>query len=137
MVSGLEPLSYYPYIKILGITFDNRMTFTKHFEEILERCNQKFHCLRILVNKKWGSPYKDKAGPALIVDWDLENIMTFVFSGFSFILYLAHHLASLSRSLCRYSAAKSIFLLTAPWPASSANCDLLVWSWVGFGMSLT
>ena len=30
------------------------MTFTKHFEEILERCNQKLHCLRILVNKKWG-----------------------------------------------------------------------------------
>ena len=29
------------------------MTFTKHFEEILERCNQKFHRLRILVNKKW------------------------------------------------------------------------------------
>ena len=47
-------LSYYPYIKFLGITFDNRMTFTKHFEEILERCNQKFHRLRILVNKKWG-----------------------------------------------------------------------------------
>ena len=40
--------------KFLGITFENRMTFTKHFEEILERCNQKFHCLRILVNKKWG-----------------------------------------------------------------------------------
>ena len=47
-------LSYYPHIKFLGITFENRMTFTKHFEEILERCNQKFHCLRILVNKKWG-----------------------------------------------------------------------------------
>ena len=46
-------LSYYPHIKFLGITFDNRMTFTKHFEEILERCNQKFHRLRILVNKKW------------------------------------------------------------------------------------
>ena len=30
------------------------MTVTKHFEEILERCNQKFHRLRILVNKKWG-----------------------------------------------------------------------------------
>ena len=37
-------VSYYPHIKFLGITFDNRMTFTKHFEEILE----------ILVNKKWG-----------------------------------------------------------------------------------
>ena len=47
-------LSYYPQIKLLGITFDNRMTFTKHFEEILERCNQKFHRLTILVNKKWG-----------------------------------------------------------------------------------
>ena len=30
------------------------MTFTKHFQEILERCNQNFHRLRILVNKKWG-----------------------------------------------------------------------------------
>ena len=47
-------LSYYPHMKFLGITFDNRMTFIKHFEEILERCNHKFHRLRILVNKKWG-----------------------------------------------------------------------------------
>ena len=47
-------LSYYPHIKFLGITFDNRMTFTKHFEEILEHSNNKFHRLRILVNKKWG-----------------------------------------------------------------------------------
>ena len=45
-------LSYYPHIKFLGITFDNRMTFAKHFEEILERWRQKFHRLRILVNKK-------------------------------------------------------------------------------------
>ena len=47
-------LSYYPHIKFLDITFDNRMTFTKHFEEILEHYNNKFHCLRILVNKKSG-----------------------------------------------------------------------------------
>ena len=47
-------LLYYPHIKSLGITFDNRTTFTKHFEEILERCNQSFHCSRILVNRKWG-----------------------------------------------------------------------------------
>ena len=47
-------LSYYPHIKFLGITFDNRMTFTKHFEEILEHCNNKFHRLRTLGNKKWG-----------------------------------------------------------------------------------
>ena len=36
------------------LTFDNRMTFTKHFEEILERCNHRFHRLRILVNTKSG-----------------------------------------------------------------------------------
>ena len=47
-------LWYYPHIKFLGITFGNRMTFLKHFEEVLECCNQKFHRLRILVNKKWG-----------------------------------------------------------------------------------
>ena len=47
-------LSYYPHIKFLGTTFDNRMTFTKHFEEILECCNQNFYHLRILINKKWG-----------------------------------------------------------------------------------
>ena len=47
-------LSCYPHIKFLGITFDKRMTFTKHFEEILECCHNKFHRLRILVNKKWG-----------------------------------------------------------------------------------
>ena len=47
-------LSYYPQIKFQSITFDNRMTFTKHFEEVLERCNKKFYRLRILVNKKWG-----------------------------------------------------------------------------------
>ena len=47
-------LSYYLQIKFLGVTFDNRITFTKHFEKILERCNHKFHRLRILVSKKWG-----------------------------------------------------------------------------------
>ena len=45
-------LSYCLHIQVLGITFDNRMTFTKHFEEILECSNQKFYRLRILVNKK-------------------------------------------------------------------------------------
>ena len=54
-------LLYYPHIKFLVITFDNRMTFTKHFEEMLECCNNKFYHLRILVNKKWG------ASPATIL----------------------------------------------------------------------
>ena len=45
---------YYPHIIFLDITLDNRMTFIKHSEKILECCNQNFHRLRVLVNKKWG-----------------------------------------------------------------------------------
>ena len=54
-LSLYRDLSYYPHITFLGIAFDTRMTFTKHFEEISERCNHKFHRLRILVTKKWGT----------------------------------------------------------------------------------
>ena len=46
--------SYYPQIKFLGITFDNRMTFTKHYEINFRMLKPKFHHLRILVNNKWG-----------------------------------------------------------------------------------
>ena len=36
-----DPLSHCPHIKFLGITFDNRMTFVKDFEEILENAATK------------------------------------------------------------------------------------------------
>ena len=71
-------LSYHPHIKFLGITFDKRMTCTKHFEE---RCNRKIHCLRTLVNKKWGpSPatilqiYKQCVGP--IFEYGIVSTIT-------------------------------------------------------------
>ena len=74
-------LSYYPQLKFPGITFDNRMTFTKHFEEISERCNQKFHRLRMLVSKNWGpSPatilqiYKQYVRP--IFEYGIVSIIT-------------------------------------------------------------
>ena len=34
-------LSYYPHIKFPGITHDSKMTFVKHFEDILHRCTKK------------------------------------------------------------------------------------------------
>ena len=40
--------------KFLGITFDSKLTFQKHFEEILGRCNTRYHRVRLIVNKKWG-----------------------------------------------------------------------------------
>ena len=41
-------------MKFLGIIFDSKFTFQKHFEEILGRCNTRYHRIRLLVNKKWG-----------------------------------------------------------------------------------
>ena len=49
-----ERLKIYPQVKFLGITFDSKLTFQKHFEEILGRCNTRYHCVRLIVNKKWG-----------------------------------------------------------------------------------
>ena len=47
-----ERLKIYPQVKVLGITFDSKFTFQKHFEEILGRCNTRYHRIRLLVNKK-------------------------------------------------------------------------------------
>ena len=41
-------------MKFLGITFDSKLTFQKHFEEILGRCNTRYHPVRPIVNNKWG-----------------------------------------------------------------------------------
>ena len=48
-----ETLKIYPQVKFLGIgTFDSQLNFKKHFEDILDRCNTRYHRLRLLVNKK-------------------------------------------------------------------------------------
>ena len=49
-----ETLKIYPQVKFLDITFDSQLNFKKHFREILDRCNCRYHRLRVLVNKKWG-----------------------------------------------------------------------------------
>ena len=49
-----ETLKIYPQVKFLGITFDSQLNFKKHFEDILDRCNTRYHRLRLLVNIKWG-----------------------------------------------------------------------------------
>ena len=60
---------------------------------------------------------RDKAGSTLTAFLDLENILTLLLSGCGFILHLAHHLASLSRSFSKYSADKSVLSLTVHWLA--------------------
>ena len=49
-----ETLKVYPQVKFLGISFDSQVTFQKHFEDILDRCNTRYYGLKLLVNQKWG-----------------------------------------------------------------------------------
>ena len=49
-----ETLKIYTQVKFLGITFDSQVNFQKHFEDILDHCNTRYHRLRLLVNKRWG-----------------------------------------------------------------------------------
>ena len=49
-----KTLKIYSQVKFLGITFDSQLNFKKHLEHILDRCNTRYHCLRLIVNKEWG-----------------------------------------------------------------------------------
>ena len=49
-----ETLTVHPQLKFLGITFDSSLTFKQHFDDILDRCNTRYHQLKLLANKKWG-----------------------------------------------------------------------------------
>ena len=49
-----ETLEVYPQVNFLGINFDSQLTFKPHLEDILDRCNTRYHRLKLLANKKWG-----------------------------------------------------------------------------------
>ena len=49
-----ETLKVYPQVRFLGITCDSQLNSKKHFEDILDRCNSRYHRFRPLANKKWG-----------------------------------------------------------------------------------
>ena len=48
-----ETLKVCPQVKFLGITLDSQLTVKKHFEDILDSCNTRYHRRRLLANKKW------------------------------------------------------------------------------------
>ena len=62
-------------------------------------------------------------GSEFLAREDLENMMTLVFSGLSFILDLAHHFANFRRSSRKSFSANCTFLPTAHKAVSSANWD--------------
>ena len=63
---------------------------------------------------------------------NLENIITLVFSRFSLILHLAHHIAKFRRSCCKHFDAKRTFKLKV----HCANWEREFCLWCGVGRSL-
>ena len=107
----IHNLQMTPPMGVLGITFDNRMTFTKHFEEILERYNQKFHRLIILVNKKWGPGpttilqiYKQCVRP--IFEYGIVSTITVSETVITKIQRVQHSFIRLSLHLPKYVSAR-------------------------------
>ena len=83
MVEGLGP-----HFLLTNINKIKRWNFWLQRSNISSKCFVKVILSSKVIpwNFIWGeyestSPYKDKAGSALIAVWDLENIMTLVFSG--------------------------------------------------------
>ena len=56
-----ETLKVYPQVKFLGITFDSQLTLKKHFDDILDRCNTRYHCLRLRANKSGNLAHPPKS----------------------------------------------------------------------------
>ena len=104
-------LKIYPQVKFLGITFSSKFTFQKHFEEILGRCNTRYHRITLLVNKKWGiSPstilqiYKQCARP--IFEYGSLSTMTTSDTIISKIQWLQNKFIRLALRFPKYISVK-------------------------------
>ena len=98
-------------MKFLGITFDSKFTFKKHFEEILGHCNTGYHRIRLLTNKKWGpSPssilqiYKQCVRP--IFEYSSLSTITTLDTIISKIQQLQNKFAQLAMRLPKYISVK-------------------------------
>ena len=56
-------------------------------------------------------PYSFNVGSVFLTSLDLENMITLIFSGFSLILHLAHHIAKFRMPCCKTLAGKHTFKL--------------------------
>ena len=106
-----QKLKPHPQVKFLGITFDSQLDFKKHFEDILDCCNTRYHCLRLLVNKKWGpSPatviqiYKQCVRP--IFEYDSLSTITASDYIISKIQWLQNKFIRLALHLSKYICSK-------------------------------
>ena len=106
-----KTLKIYFQVKLPGINFDSQLNFKKHFEDILDRCNTKYHRLRLLVNKKWGpSPailiqiYKQCIHP--IFEYGSVSSITALDNIISKIQWLQNKFIQLALRLPKYICSK-------------------------------
>ena len=50
-----EQLKYSEDAKFLGITFDSKLTFEKHINDIVARCRKRLNLLKAIRGKSWGA----------------------------------------------------------------------------------
>ena len=87
-----EKLKLYSQVKFLGITFDSQLNFKETFEDILVRCNTRYHHLRLPVSKKWGP------SPATIIQIYKQCIRPILeYSFLSTITALVHIISKIQR----------------------------------------
>ena len=98
-------------MKFLGITFNSKLTFQKHFEKILGRCNTRYHRVRLIVNRKWGpSPstilqiYKQCVRP--IFEYGSLSTITTLETIISKIQWLQNKFIRLALRLPKYVSVK-------------------------------
>ena len=103
-----EILKVYPQVKFLGITFDSQLNFKKHFEDMLDHCNTRYHRL---ANKKWGpcpstliQIYKQCARP--IFEYGFLSIITTSDHIISKIQWLQNKFIRLALRLPKYICPK-------------------------------
>ena len=53
-----QPIQYKDQIRFLGLTFDPRLTFLPHIQDIKTACTQKLNLLKVLSHTSWGSDRK-------------------------------------------------------------------------------
>ena len=53
-----KPIQYKHKCKFLGVTFDTRLTFLPHIEELKTSCTERLNILRVISHKTWGADRK-------------------------------------------------------------------------------
>ena len=87
-----ETLKVYSQVKFLGIAFDSRLTFIKHFEDILVHCNTRYHRLRLLANKEW------RPSPSILIQIYKQCFQSYLEYG---------SLSTMTTSLAKFSGSKT------------------------------